>query len=309
MFDAPLVQDDAGCRDGLLVAVLYDDNLSLEDVKHVRRVRVVVRAHLRAGSERERLHEHVVRNDELLGEQFAGVRVEVGIAVHTVVSSARDLSVAIRSHGGVVLLSVHAPSRPVFPETLRTERLRFEQLCREHVPVDEYYTLVGRGANPAVDEELRYIPREPVETVGAAADRLAAFERRWDDRERAEYALRPRDGEPGAGELAGTAGLLFAWDRRLAKLAVRLRKRFWGRGYSGERADALLELAFDRLDLDCVAIPVHAGNEQSRRAVESYVDRWNGRYEGLLRNDGARSDGPVDRHRFSISREEYDNAK
>lgn len=196
----------------------------------------------------------------------------------------------------------------MFPETLTTERLRFERLCREHVPVDEYYTLVG-SRNPTATEELRYIPREPVGSVGAAAARLRTFERRWDDRERAEYALRPREGEPGAGDLAGTAGLIFAWDRRLAKLAVRLRKQFWGRGYSGERADALLELAFDRLDFDCVAIPVHADNERSRRAVESYVDRWGGRYEGLLRNDGTRSDGPVDRHRFTITREEYDNAK
>jgi ribosomal-protein-alanine N-acetyltransferase len=309
VLDAPLVEHDARRGHVLLAAVLHDDDFPLQDVEHVRRVRVVVGTHLRTGAERERLHEHVVRDDEFLGEQLAGVRVEVGIAVHTVPSLARDLSVAIRSHGAGGLLPVHAPPRTVFPETLTTGRLRFERLCREYVPVDEYYTLVGREANPTVEEELRYIPRGPVETVGAAADRLEEFERRWDARERAEYALRPRDGEPGSGDLAGTAGLIFAWDRRLAKLAVRLRKRFWGRGYSGERADALLELAFDSLDLDCVAIPVHAGNERSRRAVESYVDRWNGRHEGLLRNDGARSDGPVDRHRFTVTHEEYDNAK
>lgn len=197
----------------------------------------------------------------------------------------------------------------MFPETFATDRLRFERLCREFVPVNEYWTLVGKHSNPTVSEELRYIPREPVETLGAAADRLDDFERQWHDRERAEYALRPREDEAGAGDLAGTAGLIFEWDRNLALLAIRLRKRFWGRGYSGERADALLELAFGRLDLGCVAIPIHAGNQRSRRAVEGYVERWCGRYEGLVRDDGSRADGTVDRHRFTITRGEYKDAK
>jgi len=197
----------------------------------------------------------------------------------------------------------------VFPATLSTERLRFERLCRENVPLAEYYELVGAEPNPTAEAELRYIPREPVETMGGAADRLDEFEEQWEARERAEYALRPREGEDGAGELAGTAGLILAWDRSLAKLAVRLRRRFWGRGYSGERADALLALAFDRLDLDCVAVPVHADNDRSKRAVEKYVDRWGGRYEGCFRNDGRRAEGPVDRHRFSITRSAYEDAK
>ena len=115
------------------------------------------------------------------------------------------------------------------PATLSTKRLRFERLCRENVPLAEYYELVGAEPNPTAEAELRYIPREPVETMGGAADRLDEFEEQWEARERAEYALRPREGEDGAGELAGTAGLVLAWDRSLAKLAVRLRKRFWGR--------------------------------------------------------------------------------
>lgn len=198
--------------------------------------------------------------------------------------------------------------RRVFPETFETDRLRFEQLCRANVPVSDFYDLVG-PSNPHVEDELEYIPRDPVASMGSAAERLQTFERQWDDRERAEYAVRPRPGEDGAGALAGTAGLIFDWERRLAKPAIRLRERFWGRGYSGERADALLELAFERFDLDCVAIPVHAGNERSKRAVERYVERHGGRYEGLLRYDAVRSEGPVDRHRFTITADEYEASK
>ncbi|RRJ29776.1 hypothetical protein EIK79_11845 [Halocatena pleomorpha] len=55
-----------------------------------------------------------------------------------------------------------------------------------------------------------------------------------------------------------------------------------------------------------MAIPLHADNENSYRAVETYVERCGGRYEGLLRNHAGRYDEPADHHRFSISQAEYD---
>jgi RimJ/RimL family protein N-acetyltransferase len=192
----------------------------------------------------------------------------------------------------------------VFPTAIETDRLRLKQLCRDDVPVREYYDAFSHR-RPAVEEETRYLPWDPLESMGEAAERLDHFEQQWDDRERAEYLLRPKDGEDGAGEIAGTAGLICEWDKDLAMLAIWLRKPFWGRGYSGERADALLELAFDHLDVGMVAIPLHRDNEKSYSAVERYVERHEGRYEGLLRHHAGRYDEPVDHHRFSVSREEW----
>ncbi len=54
-----------------------------------------------------------------------------------------------------------------------------------------------------------------------------------------------------------------------------------------------------------MAIPLHAENDRSYRAVERYVERHGGRYEGRLRNHAGRYDGPTDHHRFSISQAEY----
>ncbi|GAB3030864.1 GNAT family N-acetyltransferase [Natronobiforma cellulositropha] len=192
----------------------------------------------------------------------------------------------------------------MFPETLETDRLRFERCSRESIDPLEFYDLTSRR-NPTIEAETRYLPWEPLETPADAAARLEGFERTWDERERAEWLLRPKAGEDGAGEVAGTATLLFEWNRDLAYPGIWLRKPFWGRGYSGERADALLEIAFERLDLEVVAIPLHRENEKSLRAVERYVERHGGRYEGLLRNHAVRADGPIDHHRFSIAREEY----
>ena len=122
--------------------------------------------------------------------------------------------------------------------------------------------------------------------------------------------LRPREGEDGAGAFAGTAGLGVDWEKETAELGIWLRPRFWGRGYSGERADRFLELAFDRLDLAVVAVTHDARNEQSRRAIEKYVERFGGRREGRLRNGGVRQDGtPYDLVRYSVTREEWTTAR
>jgi RimJ/RimL family protein N-acetyltransferase len=145
----------------------------------------------------------------------------------------------------------------MFPETFETERLTYRRLCSETIGPLELYDLTSSRSSTAM-EEFQYLPWDPAETVKEAADRLDAFEQKWDDR---------------------------------------------------ERADALLEIAFERLDFGVVAIPLHGENQKSYRAVEKYVQRHGGRYEGLLRNHAARYDGPADHHRFSIIREEYEASK
>jgi [ribosomal protein S5]-alanine N-acetyltransferase len=64
-------------------------------------------------------------------------------------------------------------------------------------------------------------------------------------------------------------------------------------------------VAFDRLDLELVVAAHLDGNEKSRRAINKYVERYDGQYEGILRNWLPLDDIVADVHRYSISREEY----
>ncbi len=197
----------------------------------------------------------------------------------------------------------------LFPEELETERLHLERLSRETVDVFEYYELCSHH-EPAIEEVTEYLPWDPHETVKETEDYLAELESEWEEGTRAEYVLRPNDGCPGAGEIVGSGGLLVDWERRTGKPAVWLRKRFWGNGYAGERAGAMLELAFERLDLELVAVPVQDGNERSRSAVEEYVAAHGGGYDGRVRNSAVRPDGAViDHHRYTITREQYRAAR
>ena len=195
----------------------------------------------------------------------------------------------------------------MFPDEIETERLRLVRLCRENVPTAELYRHMRVGA-PNMGEISEYATWDPHETPKDTHDYLVDIERQWDDRERATYAVVTREGDEEAGELAGTTNLNFDWERRSAELGIWLRRAFWGRGYSGERAAALLELAFDRLNLELVGASHRDGNANSRRAIEKYVERFGGQHDGVLRNFVPTGDGVRDLHRYTVSREQYRDA-
>ncbi|MFB9806122.1 GNAT family N-acetyltransferase [Haladaptatus pallidirubidus] len=158
----------------------------------------------------------------------------------------------------------------------------------------------------AIEEETKYLTWDPHATPKATLDFVTDCEEAWEDDSRGTYVVRPKSGEDGAGEFAGNTGLTIDWEKQTGTLGIWLRKRFWGRGYSGERAAALVELAFDRLDLELVSVTHEAGNEKSRRAIEKYVERFGGQHDILIRNAGTRPDGTTyDSHRYSITREQW----
>ena len=196
----------------------------------------------------------------------------------------------------------------MLPELIETDRLRLERHDAA-VTARQFYAASGAGQTDTIDEETAFVSWDPNPHPKKTHDVTRQFADQWESREGATYAVIPRDGEPGAGHYAGNTGLALDWDTRTATLGVWLRKPHWGREYSAERAAALAQLAFDRLDLELVATEVIPDNEQSLRAVEKYVDRLGGRHEGRFRNRMAtEGEGVVDVERYSVSRAEYESA-
>jgi ribosomal-protein-alanine N-acetyltransferase len=194
----------------------------------------------------------------------------------------------------------------MFPERIETDRLILERLSHETLDVFEFYRVCSDAdGTEAMTEVTQYMPWDPHETVNESKEFIDRCEDQWDDGEAATYVIRPREGEDGAGAFAGAGGLHLDWERRTARLGTWLRKRFWGRGYSGERAAALMEVAFERLDLDVVAVTHHVDNDRSRRAIEKYVDAHGGRCEGRLRNWVPYGEEVADEYRYTITHEEY----
>lgn len=193
---------------------------------------------------------------------------------------------------------------PLFPEEMESERLQYERLHPEEFDPFELYQHVKEGA-PGIDEVTEYVSWDPYEHPKKAFDWVDSTGSDFDEHEAGHYVMRPKDGD-AAGEFAGLTSIHPDWDRRMAVFGTWFRKPFWGRGYSGERAARMLELVFDRLDLNLVAVAHAPGNEKSRRAIEKYVERFGGRKEGHIRNSIILDGEPRDSIRYSISREEWE---
>jgi len=196
----------------------------------------------------------------------------------------------------------------LFPERIETDRLVLEPATTETLDPLDLYEHVREGA-PHIDEITEYVTWEPHETPKVTAEFLEQVTEQRETDEGATYVVRPEPPEEGAGEFAGLSGISVDWDAGTAEFGVWLRKPFWGCGYSGERAAAFMDVAFERLDLDTVVVTVIGGNEKSRKAVSRYVKAHGGRHEGLLRDFQTAKDGSVaDVHRFTVTAEEYRDA-
>jgi len=199
-------------------------------------------------------------------------------------------------------------SADLFPETVLTDRLRLARVDIDDADALNLYEHWQTGA-PNVEETTEYVSWEPYAHPHGVAETAERATQRVEDGEGAMYFLRPREGEKGAGELAGNTGLFVDWDCQVAVLGIWLRKPFWGRGYSGERADAMLELAFDRLDLELVRVSHLPDNQNSERAITKYVERHGGRREGRFRNRVTFEDESVhDTVEYSVSQREWHDA-
>ena len=191
------------------------------------------------------------------------------------------------------------------PETIETERLLLERLDASGFDALDLYPHYSPRHSETVVEEFAHLSQTPHATPKETLEKLDSAGERWADDDRLVYAVRPTQGEDGAGEFAGVTDLMLDWEKRVGYLALWLRKPFWGRGYSGERAAAMLALAFDRLDLEYVGVGHVEANEKSRRAIERYVERFGGETGAVLRNWIPDDDDPMDLHTYAISREQY----
>nr|WP_305794301.1 GNAT family protein [Halomarina rubra] len=188
---------------------------------------------------------------------------------------------------------------------MSTDRLALRRLDRA---VDARTLYDHRRANDEAGV-YEFVPFSAFDSLKAARDALRSLRTRWDDGEGARYGVFERDGEERDtavdASLLGVADCHCLWDRRTGHPGVILARDHWSEGYATECFDALLTLAFDRLDLRLVSLHHRVGNGRSRRAIERLVDRHGGQFDGRLRNWTPTDDGVADERRYTIRRDQY----
>jgi RimJ/RimL family protein N-acetyltransferase len=206
----------------------------------------------------------------------------------------------------------------MFPETMRTPRLRYERVDDALDAFERYeWTRESRDAR---ERETRYVTETPDPHPRATRDALDRWGEAFDAGDGARWAIVLRPGEPDAdghpveaGDRVhvGVASLDALWDRRRAHTGVALYRPYWGRGYAGERAPALLKVTFDVLDLEVASVAHFAGNENSKRQMETWVAAYGGTEDGYFRNWVPRDGGdgePWNLRSYSITAADYRDA-
>lgn len=87
-------------------------------------------------------------------------------------------------------------------------------------------------------------------------------------------ALREND------EFIGNIGLYFDEKRSVddvRMLGYALREEFWGNGFAGEAAEAVIAYGFDKMKLDLISAYVYPENERSKRLLEKLGFAFEGR--------------------------------
>lgn len=186
----------------------------------------------------------------------------------------------------------------MFPETINTDSLTLNQFCESKVDIFKLYNIFKENEGAA--DVFKYVPQEPYTSIKHAHDQIVKAETAWEEGEAAYYAVYTAN-----DDLAGYAVLSIEWERQTGNLGFILAKPYWGRGYAGECATVLTELALNRLDLKIVAIGYEEGNKQSKRAVEEFIETVGGQYDGVLRNWTPIGDEIADHHRYTVTQDQY----
>lgn len=132
---------------------------------------------------------------------------------------------------------------------LRTERLLLEPIGDEHVAA-----LVRHWGDEAV---ARYLWLERPVSIETVASIARTSNRDFRSKGYGIWALLPPDEEG----LVGMCGLRQVEDRPWVEILFSLRQRHWGKGLGTEAVFAVLEYAFETLQLDRVVALVDERNE------------------------------------------------
>ena len=100
----------------------------------------------------------------------------------------------------------------------------------------------------------------------------------WIKDEKYRYTVRLKH----TNKIVGTTYIDTGTQSEAGILGLWLDKPYWGMGISGERADAIIKMSFEELDLTHVRVGCLSENNKSRRAIEKYISRHGGVFYGVL---------------------------
>ncbi|NTU61543.1 MAG: GNAT family N-acetyltransferase [Caldiserica bacterium] len=127
---------------------------------------------------------------------------------------------------------------------------------------------------------------------------LSWFEKTWTDQHNKRFAI-----EADSGDYIGNIGLYdIDWVNRQCGFGIFIGDpRYRGGGYAFDAGHALLDFAFNDMDIHRVWVEVLTTNEPSRK----YFERLGFKHEGILREHNYKNGKHVNQHIMGLLKDEF----
>lgn len=193
---------------------------------------------------------------------------------------------------------VFESNESVFPTLIETERLEMRPVNHKNLSVMEMYEIY----KDIPEYVTRYVTFESYDNPMEAKQFIEDSVSRFENSKNAGYVMYEKD----SGDFIGTTSFDPNWEQSIAESGIFMFEDYWGNGYSTERGEAMVELAFEFYDFNYWISKCHPDNDGSIGAIENYVVENGGERVGVLPNQGRLSgDEYKDILYFKLSRQQY----
>ncbi len=190
--------------------------------------------------------------------------------------------------------------KDVFPSKIETDRLIFEKVSYKY-NIKKFFNKY-KEINKF---ETEYVTFEPYNSRIEAKDYIEYSIDKFDKGESVSYFILLKEEN---NKWIGMTGFNPTWEKSIAESGIFIFKDYWGYGYSTERGNAMVKLAFEEYDFDYWISKCHPKNTGSIKAIEKYVVGNGGERVGILPNWFKLCDDEYDDILyFKLSREDYFN--
>lgn len=191
-------------------------------------------------------------------------------------------------------------NRNIIPSEIVTDRMVLEAINYDNCNAREIYDLYSSVSI----EESQYVSFDSYTSRVEAKQFIDNAVERFEEGDGANYIINIPDKQYDK-PFIGTASFDPDWEKNIAESGIFLFKQFWGNGYSTERGEAMIELAFNEMNFDSWISKCDPRNKASIGAIENYVVDNGGERVGVLPNWVILGDEYTDILYFKLNCENY----
>lgn len=197
---------------------------------------------------------------------------------------------------------IYNNKKDIFPSKIETNRLIFEKISYKYNVKKLYdkYKDIDKS-------DTQYVTFEPYDNRIESKKYIENSIKKFENGESASYFILLKKEN---NKWIGTTGFEPTWDKSIAESGIFIFRDHWGNGYSTERGNAMVKLAFEEYDFKYWISKCHPENKGSIKAIEKYVVDNGGERVGVLPNWFKLCGNSYDDILyFKLSREDYFNYK